>query len=75
MGAIRPQPSTTRMLVGRNGRDGSSNASPDSLLRSLDPIGGRIGHQTGHNLGSYGFNFCAESRIRRSHHTESRQHA
>ena len=56
-GLFAPKP-PTRMSVGRNGRDGSAGASPDPLLRSLDPISGRIAHQIRYklpenNLGSY----------------------
>ena len=36
-GLFAPNP-PTRISVGRNGHDGTADASPDPLLRSLDPI-------------------------------------
>ena len=46
---------TFSFLIGRNGHDGSANASPDPLLLAPDPMSWHITHQTGHNLGSYHF--------------------
>ena len=43
-GLFVPKP-LTRMSVGRNGHDGAGGAWPDPLLRSLDPISGRIAHK------------------------------
>ena len=57
-GLFAPKP-PTRMSIGRNGHDGAGAASPDPLLRSLDPISGRIAHRTRHNLGSYYFYLVA----------------
>ena len=44
---------TFSFLIGRNGHDGSANASPDPLLLAPDPMSWHIAHQTGHSLGSY----------------------
>ena len=60
MGAIRPQTpnqelSSWTSSVGslHTGHDGSASASPDPLLRSLDPISGHIAYWTRRNLGNY----------------------
>ena len=47
---------TPLFLLGRNGHDGSANASPDPLLLAPDPMSWHIAYQTGHNLGSYDSN-------------------
>ena len=44
MGAIRPQPPNQDVGWSQWAHDGSANASPDPLLRSLDPIS--LAHRT-----------------------------
>ena len=54
-----PRHRPTRMSVGRNGHDGSANASPDPLLRSQTPSVGLPACSTRRNLGSYVFYLVA----------------
>ena len=51
--ALHPLGRISSFLIGRNGHDGSANASPDPLLLAPDPMSWHIAYQTGHNLGSY----------------------
>ena len=51
--ALQPAGAHFLFLLGRNGHDGSANASPDPLLLAPDPVSGLTAYQTGHNLGSY----------------------
>ena len=53
--ALQPAGADLLFLLGRNGLDGASVASPDPLLLAPGPFSWLTAYKTRHNLGSYDF--------------------